>query len=177
MIHHHLLSELQFVSFWCLICAGIRANNPLDWESRLRIALGAARGLAYLHDLADPQIMHMDVKPCNILLDGKMVAKVADFGLSQTLESSENATSQVRGTMVQIYPFSCPWVDLEVLGQSSSHKPRIIIVYHLHLFLVKQSKTCVPPQTEHMGSFWGFGSKFITEPESQRWIKFLARRS
>jgi len=78
--------------------SGIR----LDWTRRLRIALGSGKGLAYLHELADPPIIHRDVKSSNVLLDESLTAKVADFGLSQLVEDAEkaNVTAQVKGTMV-----------------------------------------------------------------------------
>ncbi|KAJ3699618.1 hypothetical protein LUZ61_003323 [Rhynchospora tenuis] len=57
--------------------------EPLSFATRLRIALGSARGILYLHTEADPPIFHRDIKASNILLDSKMVAKVADFGLSR----------------------------------------------------------------------------------------------
>ncbi|XP_052307935.1 leucine-rich repeat receptor protein kinase HPCA1 isoform X1 [Populus trichocarpa] len=78
----------------------------LDWRRRLNVALGAARGLAYLHELVKPRIIHRDVKSANILLDESLNAKVADFGLSKPMDNSELilATTQVKGTRGYIDP-------------------------------------------------------------------------
>ncbi|XP_024357802.1 leucine-rich repeat receptor protein kinase HPCA1 isoform X1 [Physcomitrium patens] len=84
---------------------GSKADWPLDWDRRLLIALGAARGLAYLHDNADPPIIHRDVKSCNILLDKKMNAKVADFGMSLLVpDEKDEKTRKVKGTMGYLDP-------------------------------------------------------------------------
>jgi serine/threonine protein kinase len=81
--------------------SGIR----LDWIRRLKIALGTARGLDYLHEQANPPIIHRDVKSTNILLDERLNAKVSDFGLSKPLSDGAKGymTTQVKGTMVRIY--------------------------------------------------------------------------
>ncbi|XP_057823527.2 uncharacterized protein LOC131035817 [Cryptomeria japonica] len=59
------------------------SKKPLNFVQRLRIALGAARGILYLHTEANPPIFHRDIKASNILLDHKFNARVADFGLSK----------------------------------------------------------------------------------------------
>ncbi|KAH0783176.1 hypothetical protein KY290_002774 [Solanum tuberosum] len=76
----------------------------LDWMRRLNIAIGAARGLQYLHDLVSPPIIHRDIKSNNILLDGNLNAKVADFGLSRFLGEKGHITTQVKGTMGYMDP-------------------------------------------------------------------------
>ncbi|KAL1189028.1 Serine/threonine-protein kinase-like protein CCR2 [Cardamine amara subsp. amara] len=60
--------------------------SQLDWSMRLKIMLQAARGLDYLHNEVDPPIIHRDVKTSNILLDGEMCARIADFGLVSSNE-------------------------------------------------------------------------------------------
>jgi serine/threonine protein kinase len=58
---------------------------PLDWPTRLIVAVGAAQGLCYMHHHCSPAIIHRDVKTSNILLDSEFRAKVADFGLARML--------------------------------------------------------------------------------------------
>lgn len=60
-----------------------KTKEYLNFSMRLRIALGSAKGILYLHTEAHPPVFHRDIKASNILLDSKLTAKVADFGLSR----------------------------------------------------------------------------------------------
>ncbi|KAM1350919.1 hypothetical protein PS1_004797 [Malus domestica] len=82
-----------------------REKPSLDWNRRLCIALGAARGLLYLHEQCNPKIIHRDVKAANILLDASYEAVVGDFGLAKLLDRREShVTTAVRGTVGHIAP-------------------------------------------------------------------------
>ncbi|XP_073148752.1 BRASSINOSTEROID INSENSITIVE 1-associated receptor kinase 1-like [Henckelia pumila] len=81
------------------------SQAPLDWPIRKRIALGSARGLAYLHDHCDPKIIHGDVKAANIFLDEDLEAIVGDFGLAKLMHREDtHVTTAVHGTIGHIAP-------------------------------------------------------------------------
>ncbi|KAM1514156.1 hypothetical protein ACFX11_025970 [Malus domestica] len=79
----------------------------IDWETRLRIALEAAKGLEYLHEHVSPPVIHRDFKSSNILLDKNFHAKVSDFGLAKLLGSDkagDYVSTRVLGTQGYIAP-------------------------------------------------------------------------
>ncbi|WOK96077.1 receptor-like serine/threonine-protein kinase ALE2 [Canna indica] len=82
------------------------ASCPLDWDTRMKIALDAARGLAYLHEDSQPCVIHRDFKASNILLENNFHAKVSDFGLAkQAPEGRVNYLStRVMGTFGYVAP-------------------------------------------------------------------------
>ncbi|XP_078171569.1 protein NSP-INTERACTING KINASE 1-like [Carex rostrata] len=87
------------------VASRLKEKPALDWGTRRRIALGAARGLQYLHEQCDPKIIHRDVKAANVLLDDYCEAVVGDFGLAKLLDHRDtHVTTAVRGTVGHIAP-------------------------------------------------------------------------
>uniref|UniRef100_A0A0E0MJ96 Protein kinase domain-containing protein n=1 Tax=Oryza punctata TaxID=4537 RepID=A0A0E0MJ96_ORYPU len=81
-------------------------DDVLDWNQRFRIALGVAKGLAYLHSECSEWIVHCDMKPENILLDKDLEPKITDFGLSKLLnrDGSDAILTRIRGTRGYMAP-------------------------------------------------------------------------
>ncbi|XP_047314954.1 receptor-like serine/threonine-protein kinase At2g45590 [Impatiens glandulifera] len=72
----------------------------MDWKNRFAIALNIAKGIQYLHCSCNPPIVHGDIKPSNILLDGYFNAKIADFGLARVLTEDEIGEKRKDGVVV-----------------------------------------------------------------------------
>ncbi|XP_059445840.1 serine/threonine-protein kinase PBS1 [Corylus avellana] len=75
-------------------------KEPLDWNTRMKIAAGAAKGLEYLHDKANPPVIYRDFKSSNILLDEGYQPKLSDFGLAKLgpVGDKSHVSTRVMGT-------------------------------------------------------------------------------
>nr|XP_043616460.1 leucine-rich repeat receptor-like serine/threonine/tyrosine-protein kinase SOBIR1 [Erigeron canadensis] len=104
---HYLVYEfMKNGSLQDMLQAVKEGRRELDWSTRLRIAIGIAAGLEYLHMSHTPRIVHRDLKPANVLLDDDMEARIADFGLAKSIPDADThmTSSNVAGTLGYIAP-------------------------------------------------------------------------
>ncbi|CAM0878364.1 unnamed protein product [Alopecurus aequalis] len=113
---HH---EGKFIFAWeieCLLCLEYLPKGSLDkyisgpssgfdWPTRFKIIEGVSYGLRYLHDQSDGPVIHLDLKPGNILVDENMIPKITDFGLSRLFDQKQTVhTINTRGTLGYMPP-------------------------------------------------------------------------
>ncbi|KAL4576961.1 hypothetical protein LXL04_013062 [Taraxacum kok-saghyz] len=94
------------------------SEKCLDWGARIAVAIGAARGLEYLHEAAAPRILHRDVKSTNILLDENWRAKITDLGMAKSLVSDgvpscSSSPARMQGTFGYFAP------EYAIVGRAS----------------------------------------------------------
>ncbi|XP_021974463.1 probable LRR receptor-like serine/threonine-protein kinase At1g34110 [Helianthus annuus] len=141
----------------------LQSNRNLDWETRYKIAVGSAQGLAYIHQDCVPAILHRDVKCNNILLDCKYEAYLVDFGLAKLMNSAnyQHAMSRVTGSYGYIAPeygytmniteksdvYSYRVVLLEILSGRSAVENRVREVSHIVEWVKKKMGSFEPTVT------------------------------
>ena len=120
---------------------------PLDWNTRVKIAVGVAEGLSYLHNVADPPIIYRDMKAANILLDEDFSPKLSDFGLAKVgpVGDRTHVSTRVMGT----YGYCAP--DYVVSGKLTM-KSDIYSFGVLLLEIVSGLKITSPQLVENFGS-------------------------
>ncbi|XP_075086234.1 G-type lectin S-receptor-like serine/threonine-protein kinase LECRK3 [Nicotiana tabacum] len=156
-----------------------------SWKLRSDIALGIARGLLYLHEECENQIIHCDIKPQNVLLDKNYTAKIADFGLAKLLMKDQTRTiTNFRGTMgymapewlknvpvttkVDIYSFGvllleiifCQrHMDLNPVDEANEESELILVDWVLHCVRTEKLKAVVSHDEEIVDDFRNFERK------------------
>ncbi|KAF8018585.1 hypothetical protein BT93_H3466 [Corymbia citriodora subsp. variegata] len=102
---HHRLLVYNYMSNGSLADLLFTPEKQPCWDEKMGIARNIARGLLYLHEECETQIIHCDIKPQNILIDQYRRAKISDFGLSKLLKPDQTDTmTRIRGTRGYVAP-------------------------------------------------------------------------
>ncbi|KAL3717281.1 hypothetical protein ACJRO7_008801 [Eucalyptus globulus] len=102
----------------------------LNWQQRKKIILDIAKGLNYLHEDCRQKIVHLDIKPQNILLDGNFNAKVADFGLSKLIDKDQSQiVTTMRGTPGYLAP---EWLSAAITEKVDVYSFGVVILEILY---------------------------------------------
>ncbi|XP_047337205.1 protein STRUBBELIG-RECEPTOR FAMILY 3-like [Impatiens glandulifera] len=92
-------------------------KKELSWNARIRMALGAARALEYLHEVCEPPIIHRNFKSSNILLDDEFAVHVSDCGLAPLITAG--AVRQLSGQLLSAYGYGAPEFETGVYTMKS----------------------------------------------------------
>jgi hypothetical protein len=129
----------------------------LDWETRFNIAVGTAKGLAYLHEDCDVKIIHCDIKPENVLLDGQFLAKVSDFGLAKLMNREQSHVfTTLRGTRGYLAP---EWIT----NYAISEKSDVYSYGMLLLEIIGGRKNFIATESSEKSHFPSYAFKMMEE--------------
>ncbi|XP_044487568.1 G-type lectin S-receptor-like serine/threonine-protein kinase SD2-5 [Mangifera indica] len=132
-------------------------SQLLSWKIRFSIAVGTAKGLAYLHEECEVKIVHCDIKPENVLLDDHFTAKVSDFGLAKLMNREESLVhTTLRGTRGYLAP---EWLTNNPISEKSD-----VYSYGLVLLEIIGGRKCFEPGNDsEKAHFPSYAFKMLEE--------------
>ncbi|XP_021749180.1 receptor-like kinase TMK4 [Chenopodium quinoa] len=102
------------------------SRDALPWDTKRKIILHIAKGLAYLHEDCQKRIAHLDVKPQNVLLDQEFNAKLSDFGLAKLMDKDQSyVLTQMRGTRGYLAP---EWLGRKITEKVDVYSYGVVVL-------------------------------------------------
>lgn len=122
----------------------------LSWNARIRMALGAARALEYLHEQCQPPVVHRNLKSANVLLDDDLSVRVSDCGLAPLIASG--SVTQLSGNLQSAYGYGAPEFESGIYTyQSDVYSVGVVM---LELLTGRQSHDRTRPRGEQFLARW-----------------------
>ncbi|KMZ71526.1 Protein kinase superfamily protein [Zostera marina] len=151
-VHNGSLNQWIFPKLNGDIEMGLVEEKCLPWKSRYQVAIDVGKALAYLHHQCRQKVVHLDVKPENILLDEQFCAQVADFGLSKLMAKDQSRIiSRIRGTKGYLAP---EWL----IGRGVSEKSDVYSYGMVLMELVGGRRN-----TKREGQKWTYFPKIVAD--------------
>ncbi|CAA2998286.1 G-type lectin S-receptor-like serine threonine-kinase SD2-5 [Olea europaea subsp. europaea] len=165
--HRHLVYEYMKNGSLDKWIYGRTTATPLDWKCRKKIILDIARGLSYLHEECRQKIVHLDIKPQNILLDENFNAKLSDFGLSKLIDRNQSqVVTNMRGTPGYLAP---EWLSSVITEKVDVYSFGIVI---LEILCGRRNfEKSEPEEERHLLSL------FKTKAQNGQWLDLIDKHS
>ncbi|XBI64694.1 hypothetical protein VPH35_044755 [Triticum aestivum] len=137
----------------------MRQHGVFTWDNRMKVVIGTAKALAYLHEAIEPKVVHRDIKSSNILIDDEFNGKVSDFGLAKMLGSDKShITTRVMGTFGYVAP---EYANTGMLNEKSD-------VYSFGVLLLETVTGRDPVDYSRSSNEWRLGARCVVM-DSRRW--------
>uniref|UniRef100_A0A803LTH8 non-specific serine/threonine protein kinase n=1 Tax=Chenopodium quinoa TaxID=63459 RepID=A0A803LTH8_CHEQI len=119
----------------------INSRDNFTWDTKKKIIVHIAKGLAYLHEECHKKIVHLDVKPQNVLLDDEFNAKISDFGLAKLIDRDQNyVMTQMRGTRGYLAP---EWLGRKITEKADVYSYGVVV---LEVIFGRKNLDCSHPE-------------------------------
>ncbi|XP_058743983.1 U-box domain-containing protein 33-like isoform X1 [Vicia villosa] len=151
----------------------VKTTSPLSWKTRIRIARELCSALIFLHSNKPHSIVHGDLKPSNILLDGNLVSKLSDFGISRVLSRQDDSSSNNKNTtqfwITSFAKGTFAYMDPEFFATGELTTKSDVYSFGILLLMLVTGKSALGIKNEVMYGLNGGEVKSLLDPLAGDW--------